>query len=158
MTVGNIATDGYGLNAIERPNVPVDGYGVGLPTGLFDGSVTGIPIADEIIEGFFDELLLIDAELESVAALIETVEVIELVGIPMAQSLMVGVDSQQVVLSASAEAVALEGHGIPTETIGAVAGNVEALGASQSQSGTLDAEPATSSDMMGTDETETGVI
>jgi hypothetical protein len=158
MTVGNIATDGYGLNAIEKPNVPVNGYGGGLPTGLFEGSVTGIPIADEIIEGFFDELLLIDSTLEHVATLVETVEVTELVGIPMAQSLMVGVPSLAAITEGVHGAVALEGVGTHDETMDATASDSVALGASQSQSATLDAELDASSDMMGSDDTETGVV
>jgi len=158
MTVGNIATDGYGLNVIEKPNVPVNGYGVGVPTGLFAGSVTATGIATELVESFFDELLVIDAELEAVAALLETVEVTELVGYPLAQSLMTGVDSVGTVVDASHDAVALEGAGTQVETMGAATGQVEALEASQESSGTLDATPGASSDMMGSDDTETGVL
>ena len=158
MTVGNIATDGYGLNVTEKPNVPVNGYGTGVPTGLFAGSVTGDPVADEIIEGFFDDLLLLDSELETVAALIETVEVTELVGIPMAQSLMVGVSGESIVTSGVTAETALEDVLSASVTMDSSA-NVTSTVAPSTHTTTTDitGSPATGS-MMGDDETETGVV
>lgn len=108
MTVGNIATDGYGLNAIERPNVPVNGYGSGLPTGIFEGSVAGIGISSEVVESFFEELLVIDAEIEHAVALDDTVTVTELTGTPLAQALMVGVDQTAEVMGADVTVEELE--------------------------------------------------
>ena len=66
MTVGNIATDGYGLNVLERPNVPINGYGFGLPSGLFDGKVKGIAFAMTILQSMLEQLHVIDGSPEAI--------------------------------------------------------------------------------------------
>jgi hypothetical protein len=34
MNIGNVASDGYGLHHIEIPNLPTNGYGVGVDLGF----------------------------------------------------------------------------------------------------------------------------
>ena len=158
MTVGNIATDGYGLNVTEKPNVPINGYGGGLPTGLFAGSVKGVGLSAELVESFFDELLLIDAELEHVATLIDTVTVTELVGTPIATAQMVGVDGVTALLGSDVTVEALEPMMTDTALYGAMS-HRESLGSYDSASTVVEGSTRTSSEgMIGSDETETGVV
>ena len=159
MTVGNIATDGYGLNAIEKPNVPVNGYGGGLPTGLFDGSVKGVGLSAELVESFFDELLLIDAELEHAATLMDTVTVTELVGVPVATAQMVGVTGVAAILGSDVTVEALEPTMADTALHGSVS-HIESLGSMfEGASAVVDSSTRTSHEgMIGDDETETGVV
>jgi hypothetical protein len=157
MTVGNIATDGYGLNAIERPNLPVNGYGVGLPTGLFDGSVIGTGVTSEVIESFFDELLLIDAEVEMAVELDEAVTVTELTGTPLAQALMVGVDQAIPVVGSEVTIEELE----PTPTVDSLLSGSGLSDMTLTSDVNLDVDMVGTVDsdvMIGDDDTETGVL
>jgi hypothetical protein len=158
MTVGNIATDGYGLNATEKPNVPVNGYGVGLPTGLFDGSVKGTGMSAELVEAFFDELLLIDAELEHAVTLTDTVTVTELVGIPVAMAQMVGVDGTARVLGSVVAVEVLDPVLATDAALLSTASHIESLGSGEATSTALDSAPVATPGMIGTDDTETGVV
>lgn len=154
--MNNIATDGYGLHTTNRPNIPTSGYGNGLDIGALLGSVLGDTDTLTVVEFDAATFALLEAGFASEEVLAESVQVTELVGIPLAQAIMVGVGQTVNVLGSDVAVEALDAVDSALHVLSGDDASAETVG-SDAASTVVDSVTGTGTDMMGTDDTETGV-
>ena len=123
---------------------------------LFGGSVRGSGVSAEAIGSVLSQLELLDATLNEKKVLHGVGTAIDLVGTPMAQSMMVGVTMSASPVESTVTATAIE-HTTAQEVTTASEASETALTGTLSPTEALSSTPDASEDMMGSTDEDTGV-